>query len=195
MNLSNVGLKNEYINRFIMGMTLMGFTILAREYREMYLLYMYNCMFQSLRELIKYSNYYYSIHILYINFIFFFFIFTHVSSYNEVMNIIIYNSVSDACQYFGGKFFGTLKLFSFTSKTLEGYMSGFLFPCILFYNHPYKYIIFNFLGMVGGCLSSIIKRKIGVKHWGKILGSHGGINDRLDSIMIPVIFYFTFYNK
>jgi CDP-diglyceride synthetase len=194
MRLSEIQKQNEYINRSIIGISLMAFTILAKQYKDIYLLYMYSCLFQSIRELVKYNNYYIS-HIIYINFTFFFFIFTNLNRYKEVINIIIYNSISDVSQYLGGKYFGTIKLFSFTSKTLEGYMFGLLLPSLIFYNNSYEYFFLNFFGMIGGCLSSIIKRKLGIKHWSKTLGSHGGVNDRLDSIMIPVIFYLTFYQK
>jgi len=186
--------NNDYKSRIIIGLSLMLFTILARQSKDIYMIYMYSSLFVSLKELSKINNNNVS-HWIYINFTFFFLVLTNLNKHKEIVDIIIYNSISDAAQYFAGKYFGSFKLFSFTSKTLEGYMFGFLAPSVIFYNHPYEYIILNFLGMVGGCMSSILKRRIGIKHWGKILGSHGGVNDRLDSIMIAVIYYMSFFQK
>ena len=39
---------------------------------------------------------------------------------------------------------------------------------------------------IGDLAASRIKRQIGIKDYGKILGSHGGIMDRIDSILFSV---------
>jgi len=39
----------------------------------------------------------------------------------------------------------------------------------------------------------LIKRKLGIKDFSKIVGAHGGILDRLDSIFFPMVFL-VFYN-
>lgn len=106
------------------------------------------------------------------------------------MGIIIYNSSSDVLQYVGGKLFGTGPIFSFTNKTLEGYVCGLFFTHFIFsmiYDFPSIFIYYNILGMFGGMISSIIKRRKNIKHWSNLLGEHGGINDRLDSIVFPLI--------
>jgi phosphatidate cytidylyltransferase len=109
------------------------------------------------------------------------------------MFIFIYNSVSDIIQYFVGKYCGKMKMFTFTTKTLEGYISGLIITHLLFYPiSDVKYIQLNVIGMLGGIISSLIKRKLNIKHWSSLLGEHGGINDRLDSIIFPLLFY---YNK
>ena len=56
----------------------------------------------------------------------------------------------------------------------------------LFY--PVIGIAIGFLGEIGDLAASRIKRCTGIKDFGKIMGSHGGITDRLDSIFFAVIF-------
>ena len=48
---------------------------------------------------------------------------------------------------------------------------------------------------VGDLAASAIKRKVGIKDYGKILPGHGGILDRFDSIIIvaPIIYLITIY--
>lgn len=111
--------------------------------------------------------------------------------YKETMFIFLYNSVSDIVQFFVGKYFGRIRIFTFTTKTLEGYFSGLILTHLLFYSFSdSKYIQLNFIGMLGGIISSLIKRRLGVKHWSTLLGEHGGVNDRLDSIIFPLLFYY-----
>jgi phosphatidate cytidylyltransferase len=113
----------------------------------------------------------------------------------ETMFIFIYNSISDIIQFFVGKYIGKRKVFNFTSKTLEGYVSGLILTHLLFYQvSDITYIQLNIIGMFGGIISSLIKRSLGVKHWSTLLGEHGGINDRLDSIIFPLLVYYNSYN-
>jgi phosphatidate cytidylyltransferase len=121
-----------------------------------------------------------------------------ISNYHrrkETMFIFIYNSVSDIIQFFAGKYMGNRKLFNFTSKTLEGYISGLILTHLLFYPvSDVTHIKLNIIGMFGGIISSLIKRSLGVKHWSSLLGEHGGINDRLDSIIFPLLVYYNRYS-
>ena len=113
-----------------------------------------------------------------------------IAEYKTIMTIFLYNSVSDIIQFFVGKYFGKIKLFSFTSKTLEGYMAGLFLTHFLFYHLPLKFILLNFVGMFGGLMSSITKIELGIKHWSNTLGKHGGVNDRIDSIVLPILVYY-----
>jgi phosphatidate cytidylyltransferase len=96
-------------------------------------------------------------------------------------------------QYLCGKFFGNYQLTSITTKTLEGYLGGSIITPFLFYSFPTYCMKLNLIGMLGGLISSSIKRKIGIKHWSNLLGPHGGINDRLDSIILPILIWFIFF--
>ena len=49
------------------------------------------------------------------------------------------------------------------------------------------------LTQIGDLLASLIKRHCGIKDYGKILGSHGGIMDRFDGIMLNAVFVAAVY--
>ena len=51
------------------------------------------------------------------------------------------------------------------------------------------------LGFFGGLVMSAIKRDRGVKDWGRMIEGHGGMLDRLDSVVFaaPVFFHLTRY--
>ncbi len=48
-------------------------------------------------------------------------------------------------------------------------------------------LIIAFFSEVGDLAASRIKREVGIKDYGKILGSHGGVLDRIDSILFTTI--------
>ena len=53
----------------------------------------------------------------------------------------------------------------------------------------------NVMGFLGGLVMSAIKRDRGVKDWGDMIEGHGGMLDRLDSVVFaaPVFFHVTRY--
>ena len=112
--------------------------------------------------------------------------------------------VVDSTSYFIGSKFGKSKINFLLklspNKSMEGYISGYA-AGILFY--LFISLIFNslvtefyinfilalfipFLAIIGDLYASGIKRNFGVKDFGLILPGHGGILDRLDSIVITL---------
>jgi len=114
---------------------------------------------------------------------------------------------NDSFAYIVGKSFGKQKLFYSISphKTVEGFLGGLLFCCISASivsryidetlstsNWLIIAIIVSVFGTLGDLIESKIKRESNVKDSGKILPGHGGILDRLDSIIFasPYIYLF-----
>jgi predicted CDP-diglyceride synthetase/phosphatidate cytidylyltransferase len=120
--------------------------------------------------------------------------------------ILYYNSVSSVIQWITRKLAGFTFLFKINKLTAEGCVAGLLFTS---YTADYlltnsylpqtnffevRWIILNLLGMIGEIVSSYVKYHSRVKHWSRVLLSHGGLNDRLSCWMIPSMSYI-FYNS
>tara|TARA_B100001123_G_scaffold18233_3_gene20587 strand:- start:1406 stop:2239 length:834 start_codon:yes stop_codon:yes gene_type:complete len=109
---------------------------------------------------------------------------------------------NDSVAYLIGKNFGKNHIYGSISpnKTLEGTLGGFvastaIFPalCTVF-SLPFNVLEASLLGFIigisgqlGDLLESFLKRKAKVKNSGHILPGHGGILDRLDSIVFPLV--------
>jgi len=114
---------------------------------------------------------------------------------------------SDVAAYYAGRAFGRHKLAPTVSpgKTWEGAIAGMLASLLLavaahywfFLNLPLKFALplaalMNVLGVVGDLTESALKRSAGAKDTAQILPGHGGVLDRIDSLLFnaPVIYYF-----
>lgn len=114
---------------------------------------------------------------------------------------------SDIGAFYAGKAFGKHKLAPSISpgKTWEGLAGGVLAGLLLsavahfwfFRELPLKLAlplgaVMTILGVLGDLTESAIKRSAGAKDAAKILPGHGGLLDRLDSLLFnaPVIYYF-----
>jgi phosphatidate cytidylyltransferase len=125
-----------------------------------------------------------------------------------LISIIVLIWTNDTFAYLVGKNFGKNKLFPSVSpkKTIEGFMGGVVFTCIasvllskfyiestILYIWIIIAIIVSFFSTLGDLIQSKFKRVAGVKDSGNIMPGHGGILDRLDSIIFVVPFINLFY--
>lgn len=114
--------------------------------------------------------------------------------------------VNDSFAYLVGKNFGRQKLFEKISpkKTVEGFLGGLFFSCIASYfiatftqtltftNWLILSIIISVFGTIGDLIESKFKRQAKVKDSGMIMPGHGGLLDRLDSIIFAAPFIYLF---
>ena len=123
---------------------------------------------------------------------------------NIIIGIFILIWSNDTFAYVIGKSFGRRKLMERVSpkKTIEGSVGGLvgaiIASFILFkfigYFDLYIWVILAFtasvFGTIGDLIQSKFKRQAGVKDSGVILPGHGGLYDRLDSIIYTSPFIF-----
>ena len=125
----------------------------------------------------------------------------------QILFLLIIIWTSDSAGYLFGIKFGKRKLMKSISpkKTVEGLIASLSFALIisLFFgyfidhNDLLKFsltgIFIAFLGSIGDLIESKFKRQSGLKDSGKILKSHGGIYDRLDSLIFTAPFLYIIY--
>jgi phosphatidate cytidylyltransferase len=128
---------------------------------------------------------------------------------NILISIFILIWTNDTFAYLVGKSIGRHKLFERISpkKTIEGFIGGIIFAIIASYfiskyflkipeKNTYIWFIIAFIvgvfGTIGDLVESKFKRIAGKKDSGKIMPGHGGVLDRLDSVIFvaPIIFLF-----
>lgn len=113
--------------------------------------------------------------------------------------------MTDTGAYFSGRFFGKRKLWPAISpnKTIGGAIGGLLFALLvavcfhLIYPLPYSlgYVIFiaiiiSIVGQIGDLVASAMKRHYGIKDYGNLFPGHGGVLDRLDSVLFVALILF-----
>jgi phosphatidate cytidylyltransferase len=139
-----------------------------------------------------------------------------VNDYNPkiIIGLFILIWTNDTFAYIVGKSIGKHKLFEKISpkKTIEGFFGGLIFaifagylistylikPSVQFSDKSILIwviiaAIVGVIGTVGDLIESKFKRIAGVKDSGKIMPGHGGVLDRLDSVIFVAPFIFLFY--
>ncbi len=122
--------------------------------------------------------------------------------------LVIVVQLSDVLQYVWGKLFGHTKIAPklSPSKTVEGFVGGVLSATLigaaLWWITPFTpgeagllAFIITLMGFFGGLVMSAIKRDRGIKDWGNLIEGHGGLIDRLDSVVFsaPIFFHIVRY--
>ncbi|WP_349437055.1 phosphatidate cytidylyltransferase [Pararhizobium sp. A13] len=122
--------------------------------------------------------------------------------------LVIVVQLSDVLQYVWGKLLGRTKIAPrlSPSKTVEGFVGGVisatLIGAALWWITPFTpfqagllSFVITLMGFFGGLVMSAIKRDRGVKDWGNLIEGHGGLIDRLDSVVFsaPIFFHIVRY--
>ena len=116
--------------------------------------------------------------------------------------------INDSFAYLVGKNFGKIKLLPSISpkKTVEGFLGGLIFAIVGSYfiytfsdsltltQWIFISLIISILGTLGDLIESKFKRQAQVKDSGTIMPGHGGLLDRLDSIIFASPFVYLFLN-
>lgn len=139
-----------------------------------------------------------------------------IKDYNPkiIIGLFLLIWTNDTFAYIVGKSIGKHKLYERISpkKTIEGFVGGLLFAILAGYLISKYYIrprpefseksiliwtsiaaIVGIFGTIGDLIESKFKRIAGVKDSGNIMPGHGGVLDRLDSVIFVAPFIFLFY--
>ncbi|WP_423818247.1 phosphatidate cytidylyltransferase [Salinimicrobium sp. TIG7-5_MAKvit] len=114
--------------------------------------------------------------------------------------------INDTFAYLVGKNFGKKKLFERISpkKTVEGFLGGLVFSAVAAYLVYFftgllsvnewvgLAVILSIFGTLGDLIQSKFKRQAGVKDSGRLMPGHGGLFDRLDSIIFASPFVYAY---
>src|SRR6202045_167129 len=133
-----------------------------------------------------------------------------MNAYGFLCFVIFATAVCDVAAFTFGKIFGRRPLRSEISpnKTWEGALGAFavamILPWVLRFSFPFfgvwQLILTGLIVGIGGQLGdlsiSVIKRDIGTKDMGATIPGHGGIRDRLHSLIYvsPLLFHLAHYS-
>jgi|SRR3984893_17130517 phosphatidate cytidylyltransferase len=131
------------------------------------------------------------------------------NAYGYLLYLLFAVEINDVAAFICGKLFGRHPLCTNVSplKTREGALGAVLisaaFPLAVRFALPdfsalecaFAGLIVGVAGHLGDLSISVIKRDIGVKDMGTLIPGHGGVLDRIDSLLYtaPLFFHFTRY--
>ncbi len=131
------------------------------------------------------------------------------SGFGLMLFLIMMTQMNDVCQYLFGKLLGRRKIIPAVSpnKTWAGFLGGlasvtilaaFLGPFLTPMDHKYSIMagfIIGVAGFFGDVTISSVKRDLQIKDSGQLLPGHGGLLDRIDSLMFtsPLFFHYIRY--
>lgn len=133
----------------------------------------------------------------------------HAGAVGLVLFLLFMTQFNDVCQYVWGKMLGKHKIIPKVSpnKTWEGFLGGvstitlcagfaapFLTP-LSFNQGIIAGLIIGISGFIGDVVISSVKRDLQIKDTGNFIPGHGGILDRVDSLLYtaPLFFHFVYY--
>ncbi len=134
----------------------------------------------------------------------------HKNSFHPYLMISILSIIwiNDSFAFLVGKNFGSRKLFPSVSprKTVEGFLGGLTFSLLAAFlisklNFDFSVLdwlviglIVSVVGTIGDLVESKFKRQAKIKDSGTIMPGHGGILDRLDSLLFAAPFVYLYIN-
>ena len=121
-----------------------------------------------------------------------------------MMFVILATYMTDTGAYFFGYFFGKHKLIERISpkKTIEGAVGGWALGTVSAFAFAWFMIpslnpgvalfaaaTMSVVGQIGDLAFSMIKRHVGIKDYGNIFPGHGGVLDRIDSLLFNLLYF------
>jgi phosphatidate cytidylyltransferase len=120
-----------------------------------------------------------------------------------VLFFLIFNFSIDTGAWFFGRNFGKNKLWPSISpkKTWEGAIGGSILSVIIAVSFSYFYLnkinfllitsftVLSILAQLGDLIESKLKRQLGIKDSSNLIPGHGGIYDRIDSLIFLAPFF------
>jgi len=117
-------------------------------------------------------------------------------NFEPILYLVILTSIYDTFAYLVGVRFGKNKIIPTISpkKSWEGFFGGFLFTAFasayFFNSDTTTFLFYSFLipisATTGDFIESSFKRQADVKDSGNLIPGHGGMLDRMDSLLISI---------